>query len=64
MSERRKAISGLHGLGQPSDPHLDLLWRQPRITEAGLLTADGIGVKALSAREGDARRESLPRPLP
>ena len=64
MSERCKAIFGLYGLGQPFDPHLDLLWRQPCITEAGLLTADGIGVKDLSAREGDTRRESLPRPLP
>ena len=64
MSVRRKAISGLHGLGQPSDPHLDLLRREARITEARLLAADGVGVKDLSAREGHTRRERLPRPLP
>jgi len=64
MSVRRKSIAGLHGLGQPSDPRLDFLWRQPRITEARLLTADSVGVKDLSAREGHTRRERLPRPLP
>src|SRR5215467_2930276 len=64
MSVRRKSIAGLHGLGQPSDPRLDFLWRQPRITEARLLTDDGIGVKDLSAREGHTRCERLLRPLP
>src|SRR5262245_12218503 len=64
MSVRRKSIAGLHGLGQPSDPRLDFIWRQPRITEARLLTVDGIGIKDLSAREGYPRREGLLRPLP